>query len=133
MRTRSRWTSAVGALSVIVIGVVGCAITRPSADPWTTYYDGSPDDVWTAIHIALVDLGYEVETENREDGVVTAIRTPAQGIDGGVLSIDQRMPNQEVKVYVRAAAAPGGTALGFDQQQALAKEFLAAVNDILYK
>ena len=112
--------------------VLGCAATKPSSDPWTTNYIGSPDQVWIAIHISLVDLDYDVDSENREDGKVRAVR---EGDDGSteILTIDQIMQNSEVRVYVRAAAGADEPTMSMDQKEALAKEFLALVNGLLYK
>jgi len=123
---------AILGMMVVLIGCIGCAVTKPSSDPWTTHYVGSPDQVWTAIHISLVDLDYDVESENREDGLVRAVR---KGDDGMtlVLSIDQIMRNEEVKVFVRVAAGPDEPAMSWDRQEKNAKDFLALVNGVLYK
>ena len=124
---------AILAIAVVLIGSLGCAATKPSSDPWTTHYIGSPDDVWTAIHIALVDLDYDVESENREDGIVRAVRTFDETGSSVVLSIDQIMLTNDVNVYVRVAAGPNEPAMGWDQQEKYAKDFLALVNGLLYK
>jgi hypothetical protein len=132
MNHHSQRKMAVLGMMVVLIVCIGCAVTKPSSDPWTTHYVGSPDQVWTAIHISLVDLDYDVESENREDGLVRAVR---KGDDGTtvVLSIDQIMRNEEVKVYVRAAAGPDDPEMGWDRQEKNAKDFLALVNGLLYK
>ena len=132
MNHHSQWALAILGMMVVLIGCIGCAVTKPSSDPWTTHYVGSPDQVWTAIHISLVDLDYDVESENREDGLVRAVR---KGDDGTtvVLSIDQVMRNEEVKVFVRVAAGPDEPAMSWDRQEKSAKDFLALVNGVLYK
>lgn len=132
MNHHSQRTMAILGMMVVLIGCIGCAVTKPSSDPWTTHYVGSPDQVWTAIHISLVDLDYDVELENREDGLVRAVR---KGDDGTteVLSIDQIMRNEEVNVYVRVAAGPDEPAMSWDRQEKNAKDFLALVNGLLYK
>ena len=132
MNHHSQRTMAILGMMVVLIGCIGCAVTKPSSDPWTTLYVGSPDQVWTAIHISLVDLDYDVELENREDGLVRAVR---KGDDGTteVLSIDQIMRNEEVKVFVRVAAGPDEPAMSWDRQEKSAKDFLALVNGVLYK
>ena len=56
MNDHSQWTIAILGIMVVLLGCLGCAVTKSSSDPWTTHYVGSPDDVWTAIHIALIDL-----------------------------------------------------------------------------
>jgi len=127
---RSVVIPVAGALLFVALG---CALTRPSSDPWTTYYVGSPDDVWTAIHMALVELDYDVETENRSEGVIRAVREAGDGRPSTVLSIDQVMRGNEVKVYVRVAAAPDEPAMTFERQETAAEDFLALVNGVLYK
>ena len=132
MNHHSQRKMAILGMMVVLIGCIGCAVTKPSSDPWTTHYVGSPDQVWTAIHISLVDSDYDVESENREDGLVRAVR---KGDDGTteVLSIDQIMRNEEVKVFVRVAAGPDDPAMSWDRQEKNAKDFLALVNGVLYK
>ena len=132
MKNDGRWIAAVLGVTLVLLAGLGCAVTNPSSDPWTTHYVGSPDQVWTAIHISLVDLDYDVESENREDGLVRAVR---KGDDGTtvVLSIDQIMRNEEVKVFVRVAAGPDEPAMSWDRQEKNAKDFLALVNGLLYK
>ena len=133
MKNDGRWVAAILGVTIVLFGCLGCAATKPSSDPWTTSYIGSPDNVWTAIHIALVDLDYDVETENREDGVVRAVREGDDNNSTVVLSIDQIMRNAEVSVYVRVAAGPDEPAMSLDQQEKHAKDFLALVNGVLYK
>jgi len=132
MNHHSQRTMAILGMMVVLIGCIGCAVTKPSSDPWTTHYVGSPDQVWTAIHISLVDLDYDVESENREDGLVRAVRKGDDGMTV-VLSIDQIMRNEEVKVFVRVAAGPDEPAMSWDRQEKNAKDFLALVNGVLYK
>jgi hypothetical protein len=120
-------------IAVLVVAGLGCAAAKPSADPWMTHYVGSPDDVWIALHIALVDLEYDVESENREDGKIRAV-SEAEGDESSVvLTIDQVMRNNEVQVFVRVAAGPDEPAMGFAQREKHAKDLLALVNGVLYK
>jgi hypothetical protein len=119
--------------ALLLFGVFGCAATQPSSDPWTIHYVGSPDDVWAAIHLALIDLDYDVESENRDEGVVRAVRGGDDQGSTEVLSIDQIMRGNEVKVYVRSAAGTGEPSMSPDRKEALATEFLALVNGLLYK
>ena len=121
-------TLAVLGMTVVMMGGLGCASSATDGDPWSTHYVGSPDDVWVSIHIALVELDYEVESENREDGKVRAVR---DGDDEN--SIDQIMRSEEVRVYVRVASGPGEPTMSRDQQEESAKAFLALVNGLLYK
>ena len=121
-----------GLILVLAVGL-GCASLQPSADPWTTRYVGSPDYVWAAIHISLIDLAYDVETENRIDGTIRAVRE-ADGEDPPVvLTIDQVMRSDTVMVFVRVAAGPDAPAIDLGQQEVLAQKFLAGVNAVLYK
>ncbi len=133
MNNRTGWMAAALGVTIVLLGCLGCAAIKPSSDPWTTSYIGSPDNVWTAIHIALVDLDYDVESENREDGTVRAVRDGNDENSTVVLSIDQIMQNEEVRVYVRAAAGPDEPEMSWDQKEKLAKDFLALVNGVLYK
>jgi len=133
MNHHNQWTMAILGMMVVLIGCIGCAATKPSSDPWTTHYIGSPDDVWIAIHIALVDLDYEVETENRVDGIVRATRDGDDENSTVVLSIDQVMRTNDVNVYVRVAAGPDEPVMSWDQMEKHAKDFLALVNGVLYK
>ena len=120
-------------MAFVVMVNFGCAATKPSSDPWVLSYVGSPDDVWVACHIALVELDYDVESENRQDGLVRAVRAAAEEGSTEVLSLDQIMRTNDVKVYVRAAAGPDQPAMDFSRKEELAKEFLAMVNGLLFK
>lgn len=130
-----KFGSALAILGMALAAVVsfGCAATQPSSDPWVINYVGSPDDVWVACHIALVELDYDVASENREDGLIRAVRPGAEEGSTEVLSLDQIMRTNDVKVYVRAAAEPDQPAMDFARKEALAKEFMALVNGLLFK
>jgi len=133
MRMRLGLATVILATAFVVMVNFGCAATKPSSDPWVIDYVGSPDDVWAACHIALVELDYDVESENRQDGLVRAVRAGAEEGSIDVLSLDQIMRTNDVKVYVRAAAGPDQPAMDFSRKEELAKEFLAMVNGLLYK
>ena len=132
MRKRLGSAVVVLGLTVVVLGVLGCAVTKPASDPWTTHYIGSPDDVWTAIHIALIDAGYDVESENRVDGLVRAVRDGEIEGSTEMLSIDQVMRTNDVNVYVRVAGGADEPTMTMDRKEAIAKEFLALLNGVLY-
>lgn len=119
-------------LILLAIGLSGCAITQPSSDPWTLSYVGSPDAVWSAIHVALINLDYDVESENRNDGVIRALRGGTDDAPAAILSIDQVMRSDDVKVFIRVAAAPEEPAFTFDQREAAAEEFRSALEILLY-
>lgn len=133
MKSRFDSATAILGMALLAFGVLGCAATRPSSDPWVINYVGSPDDVWVACHIALVELDYDVESESRDDGLVRAVRPGVAENSTEVLSLDQLMRSNDVKVYVRAAAGPGQPAMDFSRKEALAKEFMAVVNGLLFK
>ncbi len=133
MTTRLGSAPAILGLALVVLLSFACAATKPSSDPWVIDYVGSPDDVWVACHIALVELDYDVESENRQDGLVRAVRPGAQEGSTEVLALDQIMRSNDVKVYVRAAAGPDQPAMDFARKEALAKEFMAVVNGLLFK
>jgi hypothetical protein len=127
-------TLAVLGVAVVLITSAGCAsASRDHGNPWTTHYVGDPDSVWQALHIATIELDYDVETENRSDGTIRAVRTGDEPGATVVLSIDQMMVTNNVKVYVRVAAGAGEPAMSRDQQEKHAKDFLALVNGLLYK
>jgi len=126
-------TMAVLGAAIVLFGSLGCASSNADGDPWSTHYVGSPDDVWVSIHIALVELDYDVESENRVDGKVRAVRDGDDESSTVVLSIDQIMRTAEVKVYVRVAAGPGEPAMSRNLMEKHAKDFLALVNGLLYK
>ena len=133
MRTRFGSITAFLGMILVLVSIFGCAATQPSSDPWVIDYVGSPDDVWAACHIALVELDYDVESENRQDGLVRAVRAGAEEGSIDVLSLDQIMRTNDVKVYVRAAAGPDQPAMDFSRKEELAKEFMALANGLLYK
>lgn len=126
-------TLAVLGMTVVMMGGLGCTSSATGGDPWSTHYVGSPDDVWTSLHISLVELDYDVESENRDEGLIRAVRTCDDATSTVVLSIDQIMRSEEVRVYVRVGAGPDEPTLSRDQQEKFAKEFLAIVNGLLYK
>lgn len=133
MGIRSTKRLAVLAVVVIVMASLGCASLKTEGHPWTTHYVGDPDLVWQALHLAMIELDYEVESESRFDGTISAVRTADDQTGTVVLSIDQIMRTNDVNVYVRVAAGPGEPAMSLDLQEKHAKDFLALVNGLLYK
>jgi hypothetical protein len=125
-------TSVLAVVSALT--PIGCASTSPGDGPWTTHYVGSSDDVWQAIHIALIDLGYRVDVEDRSEGTIRASRPDGEGVaPETVVTIDQVACGDQVNVYVRVAAADGDPELTPDQKQRLAGELLRPVNALLYR
>lgn len=118
---------------LLVASALGCASTSHEEAPLSTWYVGSPDYTWEAIHVALEKLGYEVATENREDGTLRAARPASDRTPASVLQIDQIMRTDAVKIYVRAAPAPDGPAIDQESRQKLVQDYLTALNKMLYK
>jgi hypothetical protein len=133
MRTTIGIVARMAVVAAALTGALACATTGAPDGPWMTHYVGSPDDVWIAIHIALAELEYEVESESRQDGTVSALRAAADGAPATAIAVDQVMRNDEVKVFVTTAAAAGGPELDRDERERLATAFLAEVNRVLYK
>lgn len=133
MVVRTAKTLAVLAVAGVLITSLGCASLKTKGHPWTTHYVGDPDTVWEALHISMTELDYVVESENRFEGTIRAVRTDGDQGATVVLSIDQIMRTNDVNVYVRVAAGPGEPAMDSIRQETLAKEFLALVNGLLYK
>jgi len=120
-------------VTIVVFGSLGCASSTAEGDPWTTHYVGDPDQVWEAMHISLLELDYNIESENRDEGTIRAVRPgDAEGAKV-MLSIDQMMVTNNVKVYIRVAAGAGEPAMSRDQQEKHTKDLLALVNGLLYK
>ncbi len=133
MSNRVGWTLMFLGVTIVVFGSLGCASSTAEGDPWTTHYVGDPDSVWQALHIAMIELDYDIESENRSDGTIRARRTGDEPDAKVVLSIDQMMVTNNVKVYVRVAAGAGEPAMSREGQEEHAKDFLALVNGLLYK
>lgn len=120
-------------LVVVSIWVVGCSSASNTGDPWVIQYVGSSDNTWTAIHIALIDLDYTVEKEDRNEGRIRAVREAEDGRAGSVLVIDQMAQHDMVNVYVKVEAVPGEPALDRAQREVFANEFVDPVKQLLFK
>lgn len=118
---------------VIAVSLSSCSTTKGSSDgTWNTSYFTNPDRVWGAIQLALIDLDYEVESENREDGIIRATSEPAE--DGTViaLAIDQVMRTaDQVHVYVKPSFAGDQGSTNPDLLRAAADELIKAMDDRL--
>lgn len=118
---------------VVVASAFGCTSSSHKEAPLSTWYVGSPDFTWEAIHVSLEKLGYGVDSENREDGTLRAARPASGQTPASVLQIDQIMRTDTVKIYVRAQPAPDDPAMDEDARQKIAQQFLTALNKVLYK
>jgi hypothetical protein len=132
----SRWIvgfSATIAIISVVISMAACSSFQNSPEgTWTATYFENPDRVWNAIELALLDLDYEVVTENREDGVIRAEKN--DGDDGTViaLAIDQVMRTEDqVNVYVKPSFGGDQGSVDPGLLKAAADEFVKAVEDKL--
>ena len=124
---------AATAAAVALMSIIGCASSTADDAPWTTHFVGSPDDSWSAIKIALAELDYDVTSENRHNGRISAAREADGDRLAAALDIDQVMRTNVVHIYVRVSGGTDGPALERGQQESLAKEFLDIVNCLLYK
>jgi len=115
------------------IFIAACSSTPKPDDPATLVYVGSSDDTWTALQIVLIELDYDVVSEDRNEGTIRATRAADDTRPGSVLTIDQIARHDTISLFVRAAGAAGGPSLDDVQRQTLAKEFLGLVKSLLYK
>ena len=126
-----------GAVTALVIATVvsltACSALKGSSDgTWKSSYFTDPDRVWASIQLSLIELDYEVVSENRPDGIIRATSEPAD--DGTVieLAIDQVMrSNDQVHVYVKPSFAGGGGSTNPDLLRAAADELIKALDDKL--
>jgi uncharacterized lipoprotein len=125
------------AVAILLVGLVvvlaACSTINGSSEgTWTTSYFTDPDRVWGAIQIALIDLDYEVESENRPDGVIRAKSEPTE--DGTViaLAIDQVMRTEDqVHVYIKPSFATDDGSQNPDSLKAAADELIKALDEKL--
>jgi hypothetical protein len=128
----SRGTMAALAVAV-VLSLTACSTRKESSDgTWDTSYFADPDRVWGAIQLALIDLDYEVVSENRYDGVIRATSEPAE--DGTViaLAIDQvARTEDQVHVYIKPSFAGDQGSTNPDLLRAAADELIKALDEEL--
>ena len=130
-----RWSHgvAVALVVAIVVTLPACSTFKGSSEgTWNTSYFANPDRVWNAIQLALIDLDYEVQSENRDDGVIRAASVPAE--DGTViaLAIDQVMRTEgQVHVYVKPSFAGDQGSTNPDLLRAAAEELIKAFDEKL--
>jgi len=129
---RSR-VAMVALAIVMVVSLSSCSTFKGSSEgTWSTSYFTNPDRVWGAIQISLIDLDYEVVSENRNDGIIRATSEPAE--DGTViaLAIDQVMRTEDqVHVYVKPTFAGDQGSTNPDLLRAAADELIKALDDKL--
>ncbi|MCW8985196.1 MAG: hypothetical protein OQK55_07630 [Thermoanaerobaculales bacterium] len=125
---------AMVALAVaMVVSLSACSTFKGSSDgTWNTSYFTNPDRVWGAIQLSLIDLDYEVVSENRDDGVIRAKSEPAE--DGTViaLAIDQVMRTEDqVHVYVKPSFVGDEGSQNPDLLRAAAEKLIKALDEKL--
>lgn len=103
--------------AVAAIGLASCS-SSPTAegDAWSAAYVDNPDRVWTAMHLSLEELGYEVEEEDRLEGSIRAVEITDPPYRGVTLNIEQIQRTEVVRVHVRPSA---GSASGPDSYRRL--------------
>lgn len=125
--------SAASCIIALVISVAACSTFRGSSeDTWTATFFENSDRVWNAIELALLELDYEVTTENRTDGVIRAESAPAE--DGTVISlaIDQVVRSEDqVNVYIKPSFGGDGVSTSQDLLKAAAEAFVKVLEDQL--
>lgn len=125
---------AIVALAIgMVVSLAACSTFKGSSDgTWNTSYFTNPDRVWGAIQLSLIDLDYEVVSENRDDGIIRATSEAAE--DGTViaLAIDQVMRTEDqVHVYLKPSFAGDQGSTNPDLLRAAAEELIKALDDKL--
>jgi hypothetical protein len=124
--------AAIG-LAASMFSTGACSSFEGSSEGiWTASYFENPDRVWNAIELALLELDYDVVTENRVDGVIRAESGASD--DGTViaLAIDQVMRTQDqVKVYVKPSLGGDRGSADPDLLKAAAEAFLENLEDKL--
>ena len=129
------WSRAVvvALFVMMVVSSLACSTFKGSSEgTWNTSFFSNPNRVWEAIQLSLIELDYEVESENREDGIIRAISEPAE--DGTVitLAIDQVMrTGDQVHVYVKPSFAGDKGSTNPDLLRAAADELMKTLNDKL--
>lgn len=130
---RIRRFVAATALIAVVISLPACSTFQGSSDDtWTVTFFENPDRVWNAIELALLELDYEVITENRADGVIRAASSPAE--DGTViaLAIDQVMRTEDqINVYIKPSFGGDGGSGNPDLLKAAADRFVKTLEEEL--
>ena len=126
-------SAVVAVLVAMLAAISACSTVSGSSEGnWNASYFTDPDRVWGAIEIALIDLDYEVVSEDRTDGVIRAMSVPAD--DGTIiaLAIDQVMRTEDqVHVYVKPSFGGKEGSTNPDLLKAAADQFLKAVSDTL--
>jgi uncharacterized lipoprotein len=120
-------------LVAMVMSLAACSTIDGSSDgSWNTSYFTDPDRVWGTLQLVLIDLDYEVVSENRDDGIIRARSEPAE--DGTVinLAIDQVMRTQDqVNVYIKPSFAEGQGSANPDLLRTAADELIKAMDEKL--
>jgi hypothetical protein len=132
---KSPWSqgAVVALLIVVVVSLTACSTSFGAPDgTWKASYFANPDRVWASIEITLIDLDYEITSENRPDGIIRATSEPSE--DGTVilLAIDQVMRTEDqVHVYVKPSFVGEEGSQDPGLLKAASDAFMTALNDKL--
>jgi hypothetical protein len=120
-------------LIALILSLSACSALKADSDnTWTSSFFTDPDRVWGSIHLSLIELDYEVVSENRFDGVIRAKSEPAE--DGTVvaLAIDQvARTEDQVNVYIKPSFSGDEGSKKTDLLKAAADEFVRTLNSKL--
>ncbi len=115
-------------LIAIVAASAACSTSNAVEEsPWRANFFQNSDRVWSAIQMSLIELDYEVEESNREDGTLRAIWSKDDVAIALVIDQIQRTEDK-VNVYVRPADGGGAKTAGRDELDSAAGKFMTVLN-----
>jgi uncharacterized lipoprotein len=129
------WSRNLAAVILIalVLSLSACSTLKGNSDDtWTASFFTDPDRVWGSIQLSLIELDYEVTSENRHDGIIRATSEPADDGTAIALKIDQVMrTGDQVNVYIKPSFAGDEGSTNPDLLKAAADEFVKTLNSKL--
>lgn len=129
------WSRNLAAVILIalVLSLSACSTLKGNSDDtWTSSFFTDPDRVWGSIQLSLIELDYEVTSENRHDGIIRATSEPADDGTAIALKIDQVMrTGDQVNVYIKPSFAGDEGSTNPDLLKAAADEFVKTLNSKL--
>jgi uncharacterized lipoprotein len=129
------WSRNLAAVILIalVLSLSACSTLKGNSDDtWTASFFTDPDRVWVSIQLSLIELDYEVTSENRHDGIIRATSEPADDGTAIALKIDQVMrTGDQVNVYIKPSFAGDEGSTNPDLLKAAADEFVKTLNSKL--
>ena len=118
-------------LIAVLVASAACSTSNPAEDsPWRANFFQNADRVWSAIQMSLIELDYDVEESDREDGTLRAISSKD---DVSIaLAIDQiQRTEDKINVFVRPADGGGAKTAGRDELDSAAEGFIKLLNSKL--